>query len=336
MSEETENQEPAEVTTEAVENETVEETPAEEPEEQKPDLSEMLDDIVEPDNDDEEEEDEPEPAQEPQQDKPQQPEDPELNELTADVKSERSKERIAELLQGHRKLKQESASIKQENDKFSSIIRNTGMNASEFAHTIEFCRLSRSDNEADLKVALDVLEQERQSIYDKLGKVAPGSDPLAGHDDLKQGVEDLTIDEARAIELANARRLIAQQKQAQQQQFQQQQRVQAYQAQVRTFQNQATMLFNQLKQTDPNFSGKEKALAQYLTPERQQQMVNTMPPEQWLYHVKAIYDALPVQQVQPQKLNTPLSTRPQALSRPAIKGNSARDIASSVLENLGL
>lgn len=107
--------------------------------------------------------------------------DPDEAELLAGIKSERGKERIRSILGERKQLKNDLAEIQ-------NLVLSTGMKPDEFAQSLEFGRLVNSGNEADLRVALEMLEGTRAQLYASLGVEAPGVDLLAEHADLKEAV----------------------------------------------------------------------------------------------------------------------------------------------------
>jgi len=105
-------------------------------------------------------------------------------ELLEGVKSERGKERIKAVFAEKKQLEADIT-------EFRELVKSTGMSAQEFATTLEFGRLVNSGDEKNIRVALEMIETQRAALYQKLGVEAPGVDLLAGHDDLKQAVENM-------------------------------------------------------------------------------------------------------------------------------------------------
>ncbi len=263
---------------------------------------------------------------------------PSIEDVLKDVGSERSKERIKAWIADHNRLEQAARRTQETNDRFSQLVRNTGMAPDELMQTLEYGRLSRSGNPGDLAVALEMLENERQAIYARLGRTAPGSDPLAGFDDLKQQVEGMEMTQAAAKEVANARRFMAQQQaqreQAQQQAQQQAAQRQRYEQDVLAFQRQAMALFGQLAVKDPGFKAKEKALEAYLrAPGRMQEIMANLPPQQWAFHLKAVYDTIRPEPETPRRLATPIAAKPQSVAKPVIHGRTNEELTASVIRN---
>ncbi len=260
-----------------------------------------------------------------------------LEDVLNDVTTERAKTRIKQWIADHNRLEQEARATQETNTRFSELIRSTGMSPQELSQTVEFCRLSRSDSPDDLAVALELIESERQAIYDRLGKAAPGTDALAGFDDLRQAVEDMTITPEFAAEIAAGRRRdagrIAREKELRQQQASQQARVQAYREAVQSFQQQAMGFFGKLKAQDPAYDAKEKVLMAQLTPQRMQEIAAKLPPDQWLFHLKGIYESITPVPQQPKRIETPIAARPQAIKKPAIYGRTNEEQTASVIQN---
>jgi len=145
-------------------------------------------------------------------DQPKAPEQ-EVAELLDGVKSERGRERIKQAFAEKKQLEQEIGS-------FREMVRSTGMSPQQFAQTLEFGRLVSSGDEKNIRMALEMIEDQRAMLYQKLGVEAPGVDLLQGHDDLKKAVDNMEITRERAVELAKYRK--------QQQEVQQRQQVQQH------------------------------------------------------------------------------------------------------------
>lgn len=324
------------------EEQVVEQTPdaaTEQPQEQQAELSQFLESIsedTEPEQSDTEEKADEEPQEKPlpvdeakEREEKTRPEDIEA-ELLAEVKSERGQSRIRELLSGHKALQQEFEAI-------SSAVAATGLPPAEMAKVLDVCRLITSDDENELKIALQTLDATRADICKRLGIAQPGVNPLDDFDDLKQAVEQMEITEDRALELAKLRRLQS----AKQQEFRQQQAVQQqqqeYARQVQGFSTAANALFRQLSVSDPMYKVKEAKIAEALrNPEFVQNMIAKFQPEQWLDQLKFMYDNIQIAPQAPVRRATPISSRPARLGASVSPEATGADRVDQLLRSVGI
>lgn len=316
------------------------------PKEDAPSVSRLdafLDDITEKPQDKPSQPVEPAQSAEPErQDKAEEGKKPETAEqieaeLLAEVKSERGQSRIRELLSGHKVLQQEYDSVREENKKISETLAQTGLPPEELAKVFDVCRLMASDDENNLKVALETLDKTRTDICKRLGIAQPGVNPLDDFPDLLQAVGEMEITQERALELAKLRRLqTARQQEAQQQQaaFRQQQE---YEQRVRGFSQAATALFGQLAASDPAYRVKEAKIAEALrNPAFVQNMIAKFQPEQWLDQLRFMYDAIPATVATPTRRATPISSRPSRLGVSVSPEATGADRVDQLLRSVGI
>ena len=282
------------------------------------------------------------PAEPERQDKAEEGKKPETAEqieaeLLAEVKSERGQSRIRELLSGHKVLQQEYDSVREENKKISETLAQTGLPPEELAKVFDVCRLMASDDENNLKVALETLDKTRTDICKRLGIAQPGVDVLGDFPDLKQAVEEMEITQDKAMELAKLRRLqVTRQQEVQQQQaaFRQQQE---YAERVQGFSRAATALFGQLAASDPAYRVKEAKIAEALrNPDFVQNMIAKFQPEQWLDQLRFMYDAIPVTVATPMRRATPISSRPSRLGVSVSPEATGADRVDQLLRSVGI
>lgn len=284
----------------------------------------------------------PQPAEPERQDKAEEGKKPETAEqieaeLLAEVKSERGQSRIRELLSGHKVLQQEYDSVREENKKISETLAQTGLPPEELAKVFDVCRLMASDDENNLKVALETLDKTRTDICKRLGIAQPGVNPLDDFPDLLQAVGEMEITQERALELAKLRRLqTARQQEAQQQQaaFRQQQE---YEQRVKGFSQAAMALFGQLAASDPAYKGKEAKIAEALrNPAFVQTMIAKFQPEQWLDQLKFMYDNIQIAPPAPARRATPISSRPARLGASVSPEATGADRVDQLLRSVGI
>jgi hypothetical protein len=326
------------------EEQVVEQTPeaaTEQPQEEQAEqgLSQFLESIsedAEPEQSDTEEKADEEPQEKPlsvdeskEQDDKVTPEDIEA-ELLAEVKSERGQSRIRELLSGHKALQKEFETI-------SGAVASTGLPPEGMAKVLDVCRLLASNDENELKVALQALDETRADICKRLGIAQPGVNPLDDFDDLKRAVEHMEITEDRALELAKLRRLQAAKQQEFRQQQAAQQQQQEYARQVQGFSTAANALFRQLSVSDPMYKAKEAKIAEALrNPAFVQTMISKFHPDQWLDQLKFMYDAIQVAPPSPPKRQTPISSRPARLGVTTPVAATGADRIDQILGSLGI
>ena len=269
-----------------------------------------------------------EPAPEPAAEAPTEPKTPEQEdaELLAVVKSPRGQERIKQIIAERKQIEGDFNDIR-------NVIVGTNMNPQEFAQNLELGRLLKSDSEADLRVALEMIESTRASVYQKLGIEAPGVDLLAGYDDLKQAVENMEITKERALELVKYRK----QEDAQRQVQAQAQKI--AQENVRHTQaidtgKQQTATFLESKKHEADYPVKEKMLKEYFqNPAQREAFVQNFQPEQWGAAIQMLWNGFVVQApAAPVNTPQPIRSRPATLGKPAVAGATPMDKLASIVD----
>lgn len=250
-------------------------------------------------------------------------------EILEGVKSERGKERIREVFTQKKQLEQDIG-------EFKELITSTKMSPEQFAQTLEFGRLINSGDEKDLRVALGMIEEQRSFLYSKLGVEAPGVDLLAGHDDLKQAVDNMEITRERAVELAKFRKQ-DQEKQAQQQA--QQRSVQEHSAFQSTVNAAATAMETYLntRANEADHPARMQVISEHFkNPANLQAFIQTYQPNQWAATIKMMYDNIIVPKVSQQHAPQPLRSRPALQGQPTSAGKTPFDRIASHIDNMGL
>ncbi|MGI9302737.1 MAG: hypothetical protein ACR2RB_08535, partial [Gammaproteobacteria bacterium] len=139
-----------------------------------------------------------------------------------------------------------------------------------------------------------LIDQKRADLAVRLGRPVAGIDALARHPDLKQAVDDISMDEAFARELAMRR------EQANALQGEAQARARAdteaqartaqeaaYQGQVNTAVAAVEAQERRWSETDPHFQLKIDRLKPQIS-----SIAKTYPPDQWLPQINMLYDML--------------------------------------------
>lgn len=250
-------------------------------------------------------------------------------ELLEGVKSPRGKERIKAVFA---KSKELETDIKE----FRELVGSTGMSPQDFAQSLEYGRLVNSGKEADIKVALEMVEAQRTALYARLGVEAPGVDLLEGHDDLKAQVENLEITRAAAVELAKHRKNDSTQRQRQQTQEQSQQDQQQF---VQTVQQASTAMeaYLETRKNEVDHIPRMKVLSDHFRdPAKMQAFVTTYRPDQWAATVKMMYDNVTVARPAGGGNSQPLRSRPANLGQASTSGQSPMDRMMSRMDQMGL
>lgn len=177
---------------------------------------------------------------------------------------------------------------------FEDIIKDSGATPEVLSEHFQYIKHVTSGN---LDAALEFIEGERKAIAEALGKPLDGVDLLADYPDLKDRVDKMELDEASALEIANARRgQQRQERQAESQRTQEQQRQHA--AQVAQQRQEAlsaiqTWTAEQAKGMLPtDWQAMEEAIVSYLQAPSTQSLLSKIPPTEWLGHIQSHYDAL--------------------------------------------
>lgn len=268
------------------------------------------------------------PAADPVATAPAEPKTPEQEdaELLAVVKSPRGQERIKQIIAERKQIEGDFNDIR-------NVILGTQMNPQEFAQNLELGRLLKSDSEADLRVALEMIESTRASVYQKLGVEAPGVDLLDGYDDLKQAVENMEITKERALELVKYRKQEDSQKQVQAQAQKIAQDNTRHHQVIEQGKNQ-TAAFLESKKNQVDFPVKEKMLKDYFqNAEKRDAFVKNFAPEQWGVAIEMLWNGFVVTQAAP-TANTPqpIRSRPATLGKPSVAGATPMDKLASIVD----
>jgi hypothetical protein len=159
-----------------------------------------------------------------------------------------------------------------ERDELVGMIQSTGATPEQYTQALEYLRAVNSRDPALIGKAVDTLQAELKALAGITGKVLPGVDLLAEHEDLRTAIEDGSISREHAQEIAAARALRAQQSQAMEINGQQQQRVQA----INGARQQLNELEAQIKAVDPQWLQKKGILMGQFRP-----LLAQLPPSAW-------------------------------------------------------
>lgn len=276
-----------------------------------------------------EEQPKPEPKEPPKE--PKKPLTPEEEDamLLAGVKSERGKARLQRLFAESRESRDQLQAV-------HNVIQRSGLDREGFANVLEICRLCSSKDPVEQENGLKALDAVRAEIYKAYGREAPGVDMLEGYDDLKKRVEDYSLKRNEAIEIANARRVIAERNAQVQVQNRAQQEAQETQRRLQSF---GTMAMNAFKEraNEVDFNAKIEAMQKYFSrPGAIQQFVATHRPEAWTSALLWMYDNVGVTHRPPEAPRPITQNRLRQTGKPAIPHPGTVEGIAARIEELGL
>ncbi len=217
---------------------------------------------------------------------PAQPEAPksvedEIKELG--ITNERTQKRFRDLSE----RASEADSLRERADKvadWEQTIQSTGTTPQQFGATLLYLTDINSGDPVRMNRAYETMEAELKFLGEKLGREAPGFDPLAAHPDLAEKVKTGDLDRAAAVELVQHRQRGVLQNEQQQNQQRLSQSQQAEQLGLQAVAD----LGAQLRTTDPQFQQKFAYLAPTV-----EIIQSTLPPAQWAAAIQQAYQRLP-------------------------------------------
>lgn len=283
-------------------------------------LAEAAEDVPEPDKPDDPPKAEDKPDK-PADDKPEDEPDPVDAEIAELKLGERSAKRFRELSDEVKSLAPlreaaEKAGVDlddlpsvfdraKQRDEFVEMVSNTGASPEQFGKTLDYLTDIHAAAKGDVQAAeraFNTLLPEVQALASLLGKdIAGVADPLTGHDDLKQAVEDGDITRQHALELAKARTQGKLHETTSRQQ-QEQQQVAQEQQQARDW----LVRFDQhMTANDPTYAGKRPMLDALAANIRA-----TLPPAAWPEAVQRAYASIPAVVAPPAPKPRPGPVRP--------------------------
>lgn len=163
-------------------------------------------------------------------------------------------------------------------------IQSTGTTPQQFGATLLYLTDINSGDPVRMNRAYETMEAELKFLGEKLGREAPGFDPLAAHPDLAEKVKTGDLDRAAAVELVQHRQRGVLQNEQQQNQQRLSQSQQAEQMGLQAVAD----LGAQLRTADPQFQQKFAYLAPTV-----EIIQSTMPPAHWAAAINQAYQRLP-------------------------------------------
>jgi hypothetical protein len=263
-----------------------------------------------------------------------------LDELEAEalenVKSGRGKERIKQVFAERRQLEAANQGLEKDITDFKEMVMSTGMQPEEFVRTLEFGRLMNAGDEQSLRLALQMVEEQRETICKHLGIEAPGVDPLSDFPDLRSAVENLEINKTYALQLAKVRRQEHAKQQVQQAQHASQQEMQQYQQSIAQASQTAEAYFK-TREHEADYPAKMAQIqARFKDPAFVNEFISTYEPRQWFGVFKLMYDNLAVATPQKALSSQPMRSRPTLSGMPQAPAGDHVGAMKSVLAQMGI
>lgn len=199
--------------------------------------------------------------------------------------SERTRSRMTWLIDG---VKQRDTIISQQRELMTEIT-STGVSPENFGVTLEILRCFNSPNLDDKRKAYTAILGQAKALATILGEPIPGQDPLEGHADLQQEVDDKKITEQRAYEIAVSRNRAEAARRSTEDATR---ATQAYQQAQQTARADLNALGNRLAARDPSYAAKAPVVFAAIKDE-----LATLHPSQWRARFLEEYTTTPVPSV---------------------------------------
>jgi len=126
--------------------------------------------------------------------------------IISSIPSERGRERIKAIIGAKNEAEERYRHNEGVLDGLRNLVRETGVPVAELAQNIEYSSLLAKGDENSLRVALEMLENQREMVCKRLNVNLPGVDLLSDFPDLKAAVERREITPQHAARLAKYER----------------------------------------------------------------------------------------------------------------------------------
>lgn len=167
-------------------------------------------------------------------------------------------------------------------DEWTQMITDSTAQPDQLADAMSLIKAINSDDTQTLEAAYTKLEAELAAIGKRIGREAPGYDPMTEHADIAEMLDNGDITREAAQQIVQARALLAQQQAQQGQHKQQQQQAQLKQQAQNAAIAEIETLNATLKQQDPAGFAQRVAAIDYAA-------IKQYPPEQWPARIEAAY-----------------------------------------------
>lgn len=202
----------------------------------------------------------------------QQVEDP-INAPIPKYLKETTQKRMTKLVEIAKETTAKLESANRDRNEILGMITETGATATQYTQALQYLKMVNSRDPAQIKAAINVMQQELTALSRMAGVPVAGVDHLANHPDLKTAVEAKQITSELAQEIAAGREQRSHQTQVTQLTNDQQEQARfEHAAGVRSLND----IGKQLAARDPNYRAKAEAVLKTIGPKMQD-----LPPAQW-------------------------------------------------------
>lgn len=241
----------------------------------------------------------------------QQVEDP-INAPIPKYLKETTQKRMTKLVEIAKDLTAKHESANRDRNEILGMITETGATATQYTQALQYLKMVNSRDPAQIRAAINVMQQELSALSRMAGVPVAGVDHLAEHADLKAAVEAKQITQQLAEEIAAGRNQRAHQTQVTQLTHEQQEHArQEHAAGVRSLNE----IGRQLAARDPNYKTKAVAVLKTIQGEMQKQS-----PSQWAQTFLVAYTTY-----QPPRVAAPTPTptpKPKVPKNQPLRGNN--------------
>lgn len=226
------------------------------------------------------------PEQKPEAKPEAKPEEPKPDDVPAGL-SEQSQTRFRDLAtrakEAETKLAEYEPTIQMVQE-LNQRVESSGLNQDEFWQAVQF---GSAIKRGDWQSLEPILAAQFANFRMAMGRDPQGADPLAAHPDIVQEVQAGRMSHQFAIELARSRSQTAIQRQQFQVQQQEQQRETVYRQTAEQSVSKIDQMVKRWEATDLDWPRKKDVLN-----EKAKQIVENLPPEQWVFAINQAYDVL--------------------------------------------
>lgn len=203
------------------------------------------------------------------------PADPLTDAIPKDLKPE-TQQRIRTLIDRTKSAEAQATEAKQNFDYMVGGLQAVGATPEQYGETLSFLALFNSNDPAQQKQALDILEDMAEKTATLLGVERKSSDPLAAHADLKLAIQNRQITPELAKEMARQRNQGSFRQELTTAANTTQQQQQQYTRAVETARSELNTLEADLKRKDRDFARKSQQIVPILKP-----LFMKLHPSQW-------------------------------------------------------
>jgi hypothetical protein len=261
--------------------------------------------------------------------------------IPKDLKQE-TRERMQTLINTARELTTERDTVQKDFGTFVGGLQAAGVSPEQYGETLSWLGMFNSGDPQQQEKALDLIEGIADRLATMLGKERKLNDPLSGHPDLVQLVQQGKATREVAAEVARHRNSQGFNRQLQQNASTQQQQQQQQQEALTTARNELHQLEETLRATDPQYERKKQILVAALKP-----TMKKIHPSQWKQTFLEAYQSIKVPGGNPQgngngqrrvgngvPKNQPMRAGKQPAGGAAREATSALDAMNGALSNM--